>query len=117
MPKLEMLAAPFLDLLIKVDEHDLDVNGDSRRHLPLGGRRNKVSGIVKIELLDRRKLRYTIGAEHKVQCFAHCALADVVRADPEALAIKMNLGSLDAPKVRDLQAYNFHFYVPVVRSD
>ena len=36
------------------------------------------------------------------------ALADVVRADEQSVSVEVQLGTLDAPKVRDLQSYDFH---------
>mmetsp|Transcript_38697 Transcript_38697/g.90511 ORF Transcript_38697/g.90511 Transcript_38697/m.90511 type:complete len:198 (-) Transcript_38697:3687-4280(-) len=108
MPELKVLATSVLDLRIDVGEDDLDLDRHWRRLFALDSRRRQVVRVVEVELLDWRELRYAIWPQYQIKRFADRALANVVRADDQGVPVEVQLGALDAPKVRDLQPYDLH---------
>jgi hypothetical protein len=108
VPEFKVLAATVLNLRVDVSKHNLDLDWDGHRLPALNRAGRKVSSIVKIEFFDWRELGYPIRPEHQVQGFAYRALAYVVRSDDQAVPVEVQLGALDATKIRDLQSYDFH---------
>lgn len=80
---------PILDLGAKVNKHDRNANWSWSRISAFLYGGFEVVRIVKVEFLDRRKARYAIRAQHKVQSLTNCALAYVVGTHQESVAVEL----------------------------
>jgi hypothetical protein len=108
VPEFKVLAATILNLRVDVSKHNLDLDWDGYRLSTLNRAGRKVSSIVKVEFFDGWEFGYPIRPEHQVQGLAYRALADVVRPNDQAMPVEVQLGALDATKIRDLQSNDFH---------
>ncbi|MNV91380.1 hypothetical protein D3C71_1858680 [compost metagenome] len=108
MPELDVAAALGSDLGAGFDEDRLDPKRNRHPLRTFFCGRGQVFSVVEVELIHRREAVEPVRSQDQVECFAECALADIVGAHHQGVPVEQELSRLDAAKIRDGQPDNLH---------
>lgn len=81
-----------------VNKHHFNSQGNSLAKLAFSALL-PILCVIKIELVDRGTSAQTIRTQYQIKRFANGALADVVGAHKQCVAVKLQLCAFDASKV------------------